>query len=145
MIAFRISKANYAKSLQASGSANRWNRSGQFVLYCASSRALATLELLAHRNAIMPKAPYKLMHMEFDERLVTSIGKLPKQWNTIAGMHKTQALGAAWYQKQGSVVLKVPSALIKDEYNFVINVNHPDFKKVSLVRTENFVWDGRLL
>jgi len=74
-----------------------------------------------------------------------SIGKLPKQWNTIAGMHKTQALGAAWYQKQGSVVLKVPSALIKDEYNFVINVNHPDFKKVSLVRTENFVWDGRLL
>ena len=85
------------------------------------------------------------MHIAFDESLVTSVGKLPKGWNTIAGMHKTQALGSAWYLNQSSVVLKVPSALIKEEYNYVINGNHPDFKKVALVKTEDFVWDGRLL
>lgn len=145
MVAFRITKAIYAKGLQASGSANRWNLGGQYVLYCSSSRALATLELLAHRNAIMPKVAYKLMQIAFDKRLVTSVGKLPKRWNTIAHMHKTQAMGSAWYFNQKSVVLKVPSALIKDEYNYVINVNHPDLKKVRLPKTEDFIWDGRLL
>jgi len=145
MLTFRISRDKYAQSLTASGSANRWNRSGQFVLYCSSSRALATLELLAHRNALMPKAGYKLMHIAFEFSLVTQVGKPPKHWNTIAAMHKTQALGSAWYQNQRSAVLKVPSALIKDEYNFVINVNHPDFKKVHLIKTEDFIWDGRLL
>lgn len=56
-----------------------------------------------------------------------------------------QKIGSNWYQNKESLVLKVPSAVIPKEYNYVINTNHFEFAtKVSLVRTEDYFWDERL-
>jgi RES domain-containing protein len=57
-----------------------------------------------------------------------------------------QRLGSEWITSQESLVLKVPSAVVPYEYNFIINTEHPEFSsKVKLVRTEEYFWDSRLL
>ena len=53
--------------------------------------------------------------------------------------------GSDWYSKRSSTVLKVPSAIIKQEFNFVLNTQHPDFSEITLEGIEDFNWDKRLL
>lgn len=150
MEVFRISKEVHAISLSASGSANRWNTKGQQVIYTGSSRSLSFLELVVHRGAIQPAARYKVMVISIadDDYLIKQIQRsdLPPNWRSLAGYSGLQQMGSAWYNRQESLVLKVPSAIIVYEYNYIINTEHPDFSgKVQLVRTEDYFWDSRLL
>jgi RES domain-containing protein len=147
---FRISLDTYAAALTASGAANRWNVAGQYVLYTGSSRSLSTLELVVHRGSIEPTKNYRMMVISVadEDQLVQQIhlSDLPQDWRTMAAYPVLQQIGAAWYAKEGSLLLKIPSAIITQEYNYLINTTHPDFdKKVKLVRTEDYFWDGRLL
>lgn len=140
----------YAEALTTSNKANRWNLEAQSVLYAGSSRSLSTLELVVHRGAIKPTSSYKVMVISIadEERLVEQvhIHDLPVNWRTMAAYSTLQEIGSDWYSKQTSLLLKVPSAVIIQEYNYIINVTHPEFdKKVTLVRTEDYFWDGRLL
>ncbi|RYF64892.1 MAG: RES domain-containing protein [Cytophagaceae bacterium] len=150
MEVFRISKHTHATGLSASGSANRWNLKGQYVLYAGSSRSLASLELVVHRGAIEPLTTYKVMVISLpdDDYLVRQISskELSPDWRRVAGYPALQRLGSAWYVAQETLVLKVPSAVIPYEYNYLINTEHPDFSRhVQLVRTEEYFWDDRLL
>lgn len=83
-----------------------------------------------------------------DEDLIEQfkIKELPKNWRKIAAYSRLQKMGSSWYKNQESLILKVPSAVIKQEYNYVINTKHPDFKKenIDLIRTEAYFWDKRL-
>ena len=141
--------AKYAFSLKASGAANRWNKENEYVIYCAESRALAVLELVVHRNAIMNRAMYKLMTIMLpDEKKYykeINPGKLSQNWKSIANYANLQKKGSDWYVKRISLVLKVPSVLVRGEYNYIINTCHPDFDKVILKDTEDYHWDKRLL
>lgn len=150
MEVFRISKDTYAHTLSSSGSANRWNTKGQQVIYTGSSRSLSSLELVVHRNSIQPASTYKMMVISIadDDYLVKQIHctDFPSNWRSLAGYSALQAIGSTWYNSQETLVLKVPSAIIIYEYNYVINTEHPDFRdKVQLVRTEDYFWDSRLL
>jgi len=147
---FRISLDTYAEKLTASGAANRWNAAGQYVLYSGSSRSLSTLELVVHRGAIQPTKNYRMMVISVadEDDLVQQVHlrDLPHDWRKLAAYPVLQQLGSDWYTNQQSLLLKVPSAIITQEYNYLISVTHPDFeKKVQLVRTEDYFWDGRLL
>lgn len=147
---FRISLEKYAGALTTSGAANRWNTEGQSVLYTGSSRSLSTLELVVHRSTIQPTENYKVMVLSAtdEDHLVQQVHtrELPANWRTIAAYGTLQKIGSDWYTKQESLLLKVPSSVIVQEYNYLINVTHPDFdKKIKLVRTEDYFWDGRLL
>lgn len=150
MLAFRISKAKYAEKLEASGVGNRWNKSGQYVIYASGSRALATLELVVHRSAIIQSETYKVMVIKIPSEnpgLIQEINalELPSKWNTMQSYPRLQEIGSEWYEKKESLILKVPSALIPQEHNFVINAEHDLFKsQVRLIDLEDFFWDGRL-
>jgi len=150
MLAFRISKAKYTEKLEASGVGNRWNKSGQYVIYASGSRALATLELVVHRSAIIQSETYKVMVIEIPSEnpgLIQEINasELPSKWNTLQSYPRLQEIGSEWYEKKESLILKVPSALIPQEHNFVINAEHDLFKsQVRLIDLEDFFWDGRL-
>ncbi len=150
MEVFRISHNKYSHSLTASGRANRWNADGQHVIYTASSRSLATLELLVHMNHIKPESNYQVMVISLHEsdHLIRQIkiSELPKNWRKMTAYALLQNIGSTWYQSMESLLLKVPSVVVPFEYNYVINVNHPDFRKtVQLVRHEDYFWDNRLL
>ncbi|WP_288428385.1 RES family NAD+ phosphorylase [uncultured Spirosoma sp.] len=150
MEVFRISKEIHAQTLRVSGSANRWNVQGQYVIYAGSSRSLASLELAVHRGSVQPLNSYKTMVISIadEDYLFRQISRneLPDNWRTVAGYSALQRIGSAWYTTQETLVLKVPSAVIPYEYNYMINTEHPDFSKcVQLVRTEAYFWDTRLL
>ena len=150
MEVFRISREEYSTSLSCSGSANRWNLKGQNVLYAGSSRSLSSLELIVHKGAVKPALLYKVMVISIadDDYLIKQIQikDLPTNWRSIAAYSTLQSIGSDWYTAQESLVLKIPSAIIPFEYNYIINTEHKDFlSKVSLVRTEEYFWDSRLL
>jgi len=146
---FRISADKYATLLTASGSANRWNKQKQFVIYTAASRSLASLELVVHRAAIQPAIAYKVMiiYLPDDEALYqqVAINELPKNWRTMSAYPMLQNIGSTWYQEKQSLILKIPSVIIPQEYNYIINTMHTDFSKVKLINVEDYFWDGRLL
>ncbi|MBX9734480.1 MAG: RES family NAD+ phosphorylase [Chitinophagaceae bacterium] len=147
---FRIVREEFSKNLSSSGSANRWNLKGQFVLYTAATRSLASLELIVHRGTIQNKFKYKVMVISIadEDQLIKQIkiNKLSAQWRTLGAYAELQTIGSLWYTHQESLVLKVPSVIIPQEFNYIINKEHPAFaSKVKLVRKEDFYWDNRLL
>lgn len=149
MEVFRISHEKYATALTSSGVANRWNFDGQKVLYTGHSRSLSTLELTVHRNAISRMIPYKVMVISFPDfdDLVrqVQIKELPADWRSTSAYPPLRAIGSAWYKSGETLILKVPSAVIIQEYNYIINTEHPGFRDVQLVRNEDYFWDERLL
>jgi RES domain-containing protein len=150
MEVFRICKEEYSGQIKASGGANRWNMQGHYVVYAGSSRSLSALELVVRRSSIIPVLNYKVMVISIpdDDSIITHIhlSGLPQNWRTLAAYSRLQEIGSKWYTTQISLVLKVPSAIIPFEYNYVLNSEHPDFKRsVKLVRVEDYFWDNRLL
>lgn len=82
-----------------------------------------------------------------DDNLIRQvhIEELPKNWRTLAAYSALQQIGSKWYSDQKSLVLKVPSAVIPLEFNYIFNTEHPGFKQyVQLVRAEDYFWDARL-
>ncbi|HVW98103.1 MAG TPA: RES family NAD+ phosphorylase [Mucilaginibacter sp.] len=150
MEVFRIVRDTFSKRLEASGRAGRWNFDDQFVIYTGSSRSLSSLELVVHQSSVSPAFKYKVVVISVadEEELVSQVlqSSLSKGWRSMTAYPETQMLGGRWYQQRSSLILKVPSAIVPKEYNYLINTSHPDFSsKVSLVRTEDYFWDERLL
>ena len=146
MNVFRITTAQWSKSLTASGYPARWNAKGRFVIYTAGSRALACLENLVHRSGEGNNALYKVMVIEIpDTILIEEIqtSDLKKDWHLIDNYPYCQLLGGKWLNEQKSAVLRVPSVIIKKENNYLINPNHPDFNQIKLIGNEDFDFDKR--
>lgn len=149
MRVYRIARDKYANNLNASGLAGRWNADDNFVLYTSESRSLATLEVLVNSNRVGLLKSFKLMSIDLDvkskEILTVKVEDLPKNWRGQGAYRALREIGVQWYQKGKHLALKVPSAVIPAESNYIINTKHPDFiKKVNLSQVESFVWDERL-
>jgi RES domain-containing protein len=150
MEVFRIVHEIHSLSLNSSGSPNRWNLRGQHVIYTGSSRSLSTLELVVHKSSVIPALNYKVIAIsiaDYDSlQKQIYINELPINWRSMAAYSRLQEIGSSWYSKQESLVLKVPSAVIPYEYNYVINSEHPHFNEhVKIIRTEDYFWDNRLI
>lgn len=148
MEVFKICREKYSHTLIASGAANRWNKKDEFVIYTGSSRSLSTLEMVAHRSYINISNQYKLLIILIsDESLIKELNiNLPENWKSIEAYVELQEIGSKWYHSNESLVLKVPSAIIPQEYNYIINTKHPLFAtNIILKKVDDFVWDNRLL
>ena len=124
MEVFRISSEVFSKTLASSGRPNRWNLNGQNVIYAGSSRSLASLELIVHKGAVKPALTYKVMVISIadDDYLMKQIQikSLPSDWRSFSAYTNLQKIGSDWYNTRESLVLKIPSAIIPLEYNFII-------------------------
>lgn len=151
MEVFRISREKYANSLAASGKEGRWNKDGQFVLYTSFHRSLAALELMVHKDDVEVAFIYKIMvlYLADDESLYSRLylKDMPADWRGSAAPSKLKDIGNEWYESRKSMVLQIPSVVIPQEHNFLINMKHPDFsdKTCKLLKTEEFFWDSRLI
>ncbi|NOX46879.1 MAG: RES family NAD+ phosphorylase [Chlorobi bacterium] len=146
---FRITSEKYSKSLTSSGASNRWNKKGEDVIYLSPSRSLATLEMIVHRNFILPEIPYKVMVVLVpdSEGLIKTIktSELPIEWRRLEAYSQLQDIGSDWFLQMESLVLKVPSAVIPLEDNYIINTKHKDYDQVKLIKVEDYFWDNRLM
>jgi len=83
-----------------------------------------------------------------DESLIKEIeiNDLPENWKSIEAYVELQEIGSKWYRSNESLVLKVPSSIILQEYNYIINTKHPLFAThIILEDIDDFIWDYRLL
>jgi RES domain-containing protein len=123
----------------------RWNRPGVRVVYTASSRALAVLESLAHLH----EAPddYVLVEATIpDEIAIKTVNRSelrPGWMNAVAG-RVSREIGDAWIERKQTAVLLVPSTIIPEEFNVLLNPNHADFRKVRIAEAVPFRFDMRL-
>ncbi len=146
MIVYRITKEEYSTALSASGYPARWNAKGSFVIYTAESRSLACLENLVHRSGEGNNALYKVMLIQIPDNIKIQEIKnadLIKDWQKIENYFYCQQLAGSWLKNFKTAVLKVPSVIIKNEFNYLINPAHPDFKKIKLTDVEDFIFDTR--
>lgn len=148
MFVYRISKSRFAETLRASGRQNRWNTEGKFVLYSSSSLSLACLETIVHTSGdLLYKEDYKSIVIEIPDSIsrgVIDLKMLPKSRKEKEQKKYIQQIGDDWYNKQESLLLQVPSAIINREFNYLINTKHPEFKKVSIAEIDNFMFDTRI-
>ena len=146
MLVYRIAKAKYAFSLVASGGAARWNSSNKFVIYTAASRALACLENIVHFSGEGQQGLYRVMVIEIPEDIVVQhigLKDLPKNWFRFESYPECQLQGNQWLSDAKSAILSVPSAIIQNEINYLINPLHADFVRIKLLDTEPFAFDPR--
>ncbi|MEO9851502.1 MAG: RES family NAD+ phosphorylase [Reichenbachiella sp.] len=147
MTVYRITKEEFADQLMSSGRANRWNKNEQHVIYASGSISLCALELLAHSAGIKPAGTYCIMHIKIEPAAgITNVSSesLPVNWQELSSYPYTQQLGSSWYESKQSLLLKIPSAIISQENNFILNKTHPDFEsKVQHLDTTDFIWDHR--
>jgi RES domain-containing protein len=148
MHVFNLRSEKYAVSLSASGIANRWNKKDEFVIYAAQCISLAALELLVHKNSIHQNTSYKLLTIEILNNSAIEIFdkfRLPNQWKNLTAYTLLQEIGSEWYLSKRSLVMQIPSVIIPQEYNFIINTLHPEFtSQINLINSEDFLWDERL-
>lgn len=90
---------------------------------------------------------FKTMVVEIPEDIFIEtirLENLPDGWHEFEYYHLSQQLGDAWLNGMKSAVLSVPSAIVPQEQNLLLNPQHPDFQKIKLLRTEDFVFDPRI-
>lgn len=149
--AWRLVKAQRAGDAFSGEGASRypgrWNRRGVPVAYTAGSVSLAALEILANLGDSALLAGYVSISISFSERLCHNFDtqELPRDWRANPAPDATRDIGSEWVQSGKSCILRVPSAVIPSEYNFIINPHHRDFSRISIGSMTGFEWDPRLI
>ncbi|TDQ08604.1 RES family NAD+ phosphorylase [Pedobacter metabolipauper] len=149
MLLYRISLCKRARDLSGTGAklfGGRWNSIGVPMLYLAGSRALAALEVLAHLTAIQDPEDFCIGVFEVPDKSIGEIEKtfLPVNWNSYPAPSVLKATGNAFIRSNQHLLLKVPSAIVEDEYNYIVNVNHPLFGTIKIKEVKSFIFDKRL-
>ena len=117
------------------------------MIYAAESRALAMAEVVVHLSLHNLPKDFVMMEILIPDSLpVDEIRpqNLPEGWNSHPPIVETQRLGDHFVNNNKSVVLRVPSAVVPGDYNYLINPHHSGFSKISIEQIEDFPWDKRL-
>jgi len=124
----------------------RWNDVGVSVIYTSEHRSLAALEVLVHLNGTNPNSPYQLLSYEVDEAMIHYLpeAELPPDWRQEPPPFSTVQWGTQWARENRSVALAVPSTVVPEEQNIVLNTNHRDIRKIKTGKSTPFVFDPRL-
>ena len=125
----------------------RWNPVGVPVVYCSGSLALAALEILVHAGRESLPRDYRAVPVDIPETMeIERIEPtaLPKDWRAYPAPLRLQALGERWVRAARTAVLRVPSAVIPEESNLLLNPAHPDFAGLRIGDPRPFSFDLRL-
>jgi RES domain-containing protein len=148
--AWRIVKTKHLHSAfsgeGAAKTGGRWNSHGTRIVYSSGSIALAALETLVHLNPPLVLS-WKLIPIHFRDDLIKHLGHsdIPSDWRSEPAPASARQLGDEWARSLDSCVLAVPSVLIPEELNFLINPMHSDFHEIAIGKPKDFMFDPRLL
>ncbi|MGV3772844.1 MAG: RES family NAD+ phosphorylase [Verrucomicrobiales bacterium] len=147
--AFRIVKEKYADTaFDGEGSrryGGRWNNVKVPLVYTSSSLSLAVLETVVHLNPPI-FFTFVSLKIEFSPLLVETLEKeyLATDWRQEPPSVSTKQFGDRWHKEKRSAILQVPSVIIPLEHNYLLNPDHPDYRKIIIHAPEPFVFDSRL-
>jgi len=148
MILYRISNSLYSDDLSGTGAklfGARWNSKGTPMLYTTQHISLALLEMLVHTQFTDYAVELDLVYIQLPAGLEIKEINLPKLKNNwVTDEEYTRFMGDEFIRSKQSLALRVPSAVVQEEFNFIINPIHPEFKKVKITKTKSFRPDKRL-
>lgn len=148
MIAYRICNSLYKDDVSGTGSkltGGRWNSVGIPVLYLSEHVSLSVLEMLINNQFKDFAISLSLLIISLPEKIEIAeikVGKLKDLWQE--DFSYTRFMGNEFIKTANTLVLKVPSAVISEENNYLINPLHADFKKIKILKTKSFRTDKRL-
>lgn len=147
MITYRLTTGKFAKDISGTGAkiyGGRWNPVGLGGLYTSQYISLAILEILVRATRATSPVSYTLTSFEIPDNSIYQIqfGKLKNGWKY--DLKYTQGIGEDFLTDNQSLCLEVPSAIVPQENNFLLNPLHSDFKKIKIIASELLELDKRL-
>lgn len=150
MEVFRLSKAQYGEDLSGRGAelyGGRWNPKGLPLLYTAGNRALCMAEIAVHAPLGMVPKNYVMISIDIPKSVSIkrlSEKQLPENWRDFQFAQTTQQIGRDFIKAEKFAVLRVPSAVVEGDSNYLINPRHKDARKIKLKSVVPFSFDERL-
>ncbi|HSF45473.1 MAG TPA: RES family NAD+ phosphorylase [Chitinophagaceae bacterium] len=148
MEVYRISRSKWAEDLSGEGArlfGGRWNRKGTPCLYTSSTRSLAILEFSV--NVSLDEIPRALSIVTLklpDQFLEVKPQDLPGNWKDVPAPGSTREFGTRLLEEAKHLIIRLPSSVIPQEFNFIINPVHKDHKLCKVIAVDDFVYDVRI-
>lgn len=148
MLVYRVAKCTFIRDLSGQGAflyGGRWNSKGISMLYTSITASLALLENRVHMTAF-PKEEYCLATLTIpDDKLTTMETKdLPNDWNKYPAPVYLKSIGDSFIKDGHFLGLLIPSSVLPEEKNVLLNPSHSDMKKVKLTTSRPIPIDIRL-
>ncbi|HEY0246163.1 MAG TPA: RES family NAD+ phosphorylase [Mucilaginibacter sp.] len=147
MILYRLTKCIYTdlSGLGARLYGGRWNSEGRSMVYLTSSRSLAVLEALVHLSPTNLPNDYCMMTIDVPDSITEiDLQLLPHNWHEYPEQNGLKQIGNNFIRENKYLLLKVPSAIVKEEYNYLMNPLHPQSATVKILSNQPFYFDQRL-
>jgi len=148
---YRITQQEFADDLSGNGArlfSGRWNSEGFFALYTSSSRSLALLETLAHTPAkFLDVRVYQLITLSVPDNILIqkiSVKKLLPDWDAPDTRPFTKKIGDTFLSNKKNLMLGVPSVMMPEEINYLLNPLHEDMKQVKMMNQRRIYFDKRV-
>ena len=147
---FRLCNSLYKDDLSGTGAeiyGGRWNSKGLKAMYCAEHISLSMLEILVNvsREYLNSKLEFHLLEFALQDDWISTLElqKLKKNWQN--DIEYTQYIGDQFLLSNHNLGLRIPSAVIPEEFNLLVNPNHELASKLSLKKSRPYKLDSRLI
>ena len=150
MQAWRIAKNRFANDRTGTGAAlngGRWNSAGVPVIYAGLDPSTAAMEKLLHTAVVLPDdlmLVQLILPESFDLYWKPTEKELPSNWNALPSSSLSARFGDKFVQDGKYLGLIVPSVMIRESSNIVLNPNHEAFRLVEMLIVRPFLFDTRL-
>ena len=150
MQAFRIAKTQHIRDLSGIGAVlygGRWNRKNIPVIYSSVNRALAAVEFLVHVPLSIVPSHLSIACLEIPDDIIPEqilMTQLPSNWRDYPAPPELADWGSEWALSRRSLLLRVPSVVVVNEFNLLISPKHPDINRVTISQVESYLFDKRL-
>ena len=148
-LVWRIARRPYALDRLGIGArqdGGRWNSPGTSVIYAGRTIAIAALEKFVHVAGIVPP-DLVLVRVELPKACSAEqpeLADLPEDWDLVPAGPGSMEFGTTWTRESRSLVLYLPSALVREERIAVLNPNHREFAAVEMFIERDFHYDPRM-
>jgi RES domain-containing protein len=150
MHVYRLCKEAYTEDLLRGEGGRladgRWHTVGRRIVYCASSEALAVLELRVHLGRYIPHSNYLMHAIDVPDVCIETLPlrTLAEGWNAAPHTVVSQAVGDEWLNSGRGLALRVPSVHSQSDTNILLNPEHLDIRRVRIVMRSPYRFDHRL-
>jgi len=151
MEVFRLVKSTYARELNGKGAAlygGRWNSKGVELIYTASNRSLAMVEVLVSLPINQLPTDLVMLTLALPDDIAQincDLNTLPQDWNRFPAIAATCQIGDHFVHQNEACLLRVPSVVTQGDFNYLINPGHRDFSFIRITQQVPFPLDKRFL
>lgn len=142
-----------AEDMAGKGAASkgaRWNHVREHVTYTSTSISLAAWDTRAHLGKAGTRLPFNRFLVRIDvpddawAARTSVVSPLPAGWNAIPEGLVSRNLGSAWLATGNSALFVVPSVIVEEENNVLVNPAHPDSRLLAATKVRRFLYDHRV-